>query len=199
MERNVRDEPTGSCGRGVRRQEEEDAARELVLAPFATWPLPAAVAGASSLVPMMLALARLGTWLRGRPPPGECDQLCEIPARKNARCEGPGNAGLRSTRLASSEVRCRCIALMKRGRGVGGIGPIPIVSLRESFIRGACPLGNGPRFHQWRLYSTEDAKGIGLSRMSGSSRLPARSETVTAESDPVVGTNGPRNSRRIAS
>lgn len=39
----------------------------LLLAPLVIWLLPAALAAASALIPMVLALARLGTWLRGRP------------------------------------------------------------------------------------------------------------------------------------
>ena len=41
----------------------------LVLAPFVIWLLPAALAAVSALVPLMLSLARLGTWLRGRSAP----------------------------------------------------------------------------------------------------------------------------------
>ena len=41
----------------------------LVLAPFVIWLLPAALAALSALVPLLLALARLGTWLRGRSAP----------------------------------------------------------------------------------------------------------------------------------
>ena len=39
----------------------------LVLAPFVIWLLPAALGAVSALVPLALALARLGAWLRGQP------------------------------------------------------------------------------------------------------------------------------------
>lgn len=38
-----------------------------VLAPFVIWLLPAALGAVSALVPLALALARLGAWLRGQP------------------------------------------------------------------------------------------------------------------------------------
>jgi len=41
----------------------------LVLAPFVIWLLPAALGAVSALVPLALALARLGAWLRGQPEP----------------------------------------------------------------------------------------------------------------------------------
>lgn len=39
----------------------------LVLAPFVIWLLPAALGAMCALVPLALALARLGAWLRGKP------------------------------------------------------------------------------------------------------------------------------------